>query len=66
MVMMNLDLGGQTALVSGMTTTETSQGRLELQIGFVRLGKIGRPGAISAKTTVRGLWGWDIVEEALL
>jgi 3-hydroxyisobutyrate dehydrogenase-like beta-hydroxyacid dehydrogenase len=49
-----------------MTTIETSQGRRELQIGFVGLGKMGRPMAIHVKTTVHELWGRDIVEEALL
>jgi 3-hydroxyisobutyrate dehydrogenase-like beta-hydroxyacid dehydrogenase len=49
-----------------MTTIETSEGRRELQIGFVGLGKMGRPTAIRVKTTVHGLWGRDIVAEALL
>ena len=66
MVIMNLDLRGKTALVSGLTAIETSQGRRELQIGFVGLGKIGRPMAINVKTTIQGLWGWGIVEEAPL
>jgi len=64
--MMNLDLRGKTALVSGLTAIETSQGRRELQIGFVGLGKMGRPMAINVKTTVHRLWGRDIVEQALL
>jgi hypothetical protein len=49
-----------------MTTIETSLGRRELQIGFVGLGKIGRPMAIRVETAVRELWDRDIIEEALL
>ena len=37
-----------------------------MQIGFVGLGKIGRPMAIRVETAVRELWDRDIIEEALL
>ena len=36
-----------------------------MQIGFVGLGKIGRPMAIRVETAVRELWDRDIIEEAL-
>ena len=49
-----------------MTTIETSLGRREMQIGFVGLGKMGRPMAIRVKTAVHDLWGRHIVEETLL
>jgi hypothetical protein len=66
MVIMNLDLGGKTALVSGMTTIETSQGWQELQIGFVGFGKPGGLRAVRVNTAVHDLRGWDVVEETLL
>jgi len=37
-----------------------------MQIGFVGLGKMGRPMAIRVKTAVHDLWGRHIVEETLL